>query len=394
MYRIIKNKYNFDINDIFVIGKRHNNPKRSFLFISKLLGKHLSVNPDVIRASGFLLSSLKYNFDNTEYIDCIKKGTVPSYKKFASCDDMLVIGFCETATGLGMAVASSIEGCVYQTTTREQILDMHKILTFEEAHSHATTHNMFSDSVELNQFDKVTLVDDEITTGNSLLNLMSQIEAVSHMKEYNIMAILDWRNSHQKELFKKFAEENNTTVNVYALIEGELEDVSVQIYQNENLPLIEKRDENRKLGIFERINIRTIDGYEDYITDSGRFGISEQRFALLEDNAKITAEKISKELNLPKGSKLLILGHGENIYIPSRVASYLNKDYDVKFKTTTLSPIYCDGNVIKDAINFFDRGRQYYFYNVCETKNYDKVIMLVDIGETVKICDNCVTYEL
>ena len=37
---------------------------------------------------------------------------------------VLVIGFCETATGLGMAVASAIENCIYQTTTREPITEI------------------------------------------------------------------------------------------------------------------------------------------------------------------------------------------------------------------------------------------------------------------------------
>ena len=35
-YVITKNDYNFKQEDIFLIGKRANNPKRSFLFVSKL----------------------------------------------------------------------------------------------------------------------------------------------------------------------------------------------------------------------------------------------------------------------------------------------------------------------------------------------------------------------
>ena len=38
--------------------------------------------------------------------------------------------------------------------------------------------------------------------------------------------------------------------------------------------------------------------------------------------------------------KILVLGHGENIYIPCRIASYIKGD--VNFKSTTRSPIYCD----------------------------------------------------
>ena len=37
-FEIKNNKHNFKINDLIEIGKRTNNPKRNFLFISKLLG--------------------------------------------------------------------------------------------------------------------------------------------------------------------------------------------------------------------------------------------------------------------------------------------------------------------------------------------------------------------
>ena len=72
MYIIRKNNYNFSEEQLFVVGKRDNNKKRSFLFISKLLGKHLAVKPEVVKATGFLLSSLKYNFNNVSFVDCIK----------------------------------------------------------------------------------------------------------------------------------------------------------------------------------------------------------------------------------------------------------------------------------------------------------------------------------
>ena len=61
MYIIRKNNYNFSEEQLFVVGKRDNNKKRSFLFISKLLGKHLAVKPEV---------SKKYTeyYTNCEYV--------------------------------------------------------------------------------------------------------------------------------------------------------------------------------------------------------------------------------------------------------------------------------------------------------------------------------------
>ena len=79
MYSIISNRYNLSANQLFAIGKRDNNAKRNFLFVSKVLGKHLAVKPEIVRATGYLLSSLKYKFDNADYISCIKNNTKVSY---------------------------------------------------------------------------------------------------------------------------------------------------------------------------------------------------------------------------------------------------------------------------------------------------------------------------
>ncbi|MFQ9925357.1 MAG: phosphoribosyltransferase domain-containing protein [Anaerobutyricum soehngenii] len=35
--------------------------RENFLFISKVLGKHLEVKPDIVKATGKLLLSTKYN---------------------------------------------------------------------------------------------------------------------------------------------------------------------------------------------------------------------------------------------------------------------------------------------------------------------------------------------
>ena len=396
MYQITENRYDFNVDDIFVVGKRNNNAKRSFLFISKLLGKHLSVNPEVVKASGFLLSSLKYGFDNNQYIDCIKNNATPDYNKYAEDENILVIGFCETATGLGMAVASSIKGCTYQTTTREKIKNMKKILTFEEAHSHATTHNMFSDLVSLDKYDKVILVDDEITTGNSLLNLMRQIENVHHMKEYNIMTILDWRNWEQRDNFVTFADENQTSVNVYSLISGIINGTDTTIYENKEVKEIADFSEPSHLDVFKRMSIATQDcGITNYVSNSGRFGVYYNDIEEIEKYSEEIANKLLSQDENKEIKSVLVLGHGESIYIPSRIAASLQKiGLRVRFKTTSLSPIYCDGEIIHNVVSFLDKGMRYHYYNNDEFMDYDKVIMFLDTGRIPKLGNNFEAYYI
>lgn len=394
MYIIRKNKYNFSEEQLFVVGKRDNNKKRNFLFISKLLGKHLAVKPDVIKATGFLLSSLKYNFNNNSFVDCIKNNCKPEYSNHAIDSDVLVIGFCETATALGLSVAASIDGATYIATTREPICNIKQLVTFEEEHSHASTHYMFSNDINLNNYKKIILVDDEITTGNSILHLMNTLIQNSDVAEISIMTILDWRNDEQKQKFKEFSLANNVVINIYSLISGHLTDDNNNVYVNEHIDIIERTKESTNLSIFQQVKICNQELLPQFFfLDSGRFGITYNQILSIEDKAKEAAHNISQKLN--PNSDILVLGHGENIYIPSRVATYLESlGHIVSFKTTSRTPIYCDGTVIKDIHAFYENGIKYHFYNKSEAETHDAVIMLSENYFKHKLCDNILIFDL
>ena len=72
-FEVKNNRFNFDVTDLIEVGKRTNNSKRNFLFISKLLGKHIIVKPNIIKAAGILLASLKYSsIDSSNIVNYIK----------------------------------------------------------------------------------------------------------------------------------------------------------------------------------------------------------------------------------------------------------------------------------------------------------------------------------
>lgn len=372
MYKIISNPYNFSAEDLFVIGKRDNNPKRSFLFISKLLGKHLSVEPDVVKSTGRKLATLKYGAE--------------------AKDDILVIGFCETATALGMSVAAAISGSTYITTTREPITGMPQLLSFLESHSHAPTHRMFSDSLSLNDFTKVILVDDEITTGHSILHLIDRLSEVSRIREFNVMTILDWRSDSDREAFSRFASEHKVAINVYSLVTGQITSTDSTVWHNGKIPVIEETMDAVDLSVFTRKTVMTTDGNISYLAGSGRFGVSHEEITQIESLAQEAANRIE---HYGTGKKLLVLGHGENIYIPSRVAHYLGKKvHDVSFRTTSRTPIFVDGTIIRDAEKFCDRGETYNFYNRWEAEHADTTIMLADTPFHTRLCSNLKIFNL
>lgn len=394
MYKIIQNRYDIPDKQLFCVGKRERNEKRNFLFISKLLGKHIAVDPEVVKASGYLLSSIKYGFDNNSYISCIKGVRRPTYNECANDNNVLVIGFCETATALGMSVASSIKGSDYITTTREPIIGVKKLLEFEEQHSHASTHSIYSDSLNFNKYNEIIFVDDEITTGRSVLNLIAEIVNICDIRKFSIMTILDWRDKEMKKRFEDYSSKLKAEINVYSLVNGIINETSSIVYRNPELTFIESKISETPLNVFKRINVSTANNTTmSYVFQTGRFGINSTDIDKIETLSEIAAQRIA--CNIENDKNILVLGHGENIYIPSRIAAYmLNIGYNVAFKTTSRTPIYCDGKIIKDAVMFTDRGVKYHFYNRIEAEDFDKVIMIADTPFNSKICNNLIVFNL
>lgn len=370
MYRIVSNTLNIPIDDMFVVGKRDNNTKRSFLFISKLLGKHLAVKPSTVKDTGARLASL-YSDDGHR---------------------VLVIGFCETATALGLSVASAINGADYIATTREPVIGLRQILSFEESHSHAPSHSMFSDSICLYDYDEVVLVDDEITTGHSMLHLIEQLVGQSSIRRFSVLTILDWRRNADRQAFNDFALRHGVRIHVHALVTGEITEEDHVVYHNKPITMVENDIPSKATSVFPRRMVMTTDGPIPYFVHSGRFGISHDEIEQIETLSQRAANRIAEDL---QGNTVLVLGHGENIYIPSRVAAKLQEaGFSVMFKTTSRTPIFVDEQIIKDAETFMDRGVRYHFYNREEAEEFDNVILLADTPFYAHLCNKLRIYDL
>jgi pyrimidine operon attenuation protein/uracil phosphoribosyltransferase len=128
------------------------NKKRSFLFISKLLGKHIPVTPKKLSSTYVTLAKL----------------INPDIKE----DHAMVIGMAETATGLGWGLFEHIvaKSKIYIHTTRVKLAQGH-LTEFEEEHSHATEQYLYapkSTKFDVKKINHIVIVDDEITTGKTL----------------------------------------------------------------------------------------------------------------------------------------------------------------------------------------------------------------------------------
>lgn len=382
--KIKNNKYNLNLNDLIIMGKRINNNKRNFLFISKVLGKHIEAKPEVCKEIGRKLATMIY-------------GDKQKKSPYISNEKVCILGFAETATGLGMAIASHIKDSYYITTTREEIIGINSILKFEEEHSHATTHKCFPlDKSKIIDSEKIILVDDEITTGKSMINIIKELKRVTNVRDFIVLSILDWRSDEYKKEYDKLISEEKINIEVLSLISGDIEISDKSIYIDNDDTVLNETIDVIECNFLDRIKIRTSyhEKDESYLLNTGRFGVDFSDIELLERQCKDIASKIQEMIKYDK--KLLVLGHGENIYIPSRVAAYIQGD--VYFKSTTRSPIYCEdkeGYPIKEKHVFYHKGVKYYFYNKSEIeKEYDKVILITEDDLNIKLTNNMIAVRI
>ncbi len=148
-------------NELLKIAKRYQNAKRSYLLVNPLQAKHIPVSP---RKSLDMMEELGRQIAD-------KYG-----------DARLVIGFAETATAIGAVVAGCLSrDCVYVQTTREKFSAAEQWFRFEEEHSHAVEQKLCRENFDawLDQTNTVILVDDEISTGKTLINMVDQIKAMN-----------------------------------------------------------------------------------------------------------------------------------------------------------------------------------------------------------------------
>jgi hypothetical protein len=146
-------------------GARHN-PKRGFVFISKVLGKHWPAAPSAMKTLHRELA-----------------GRIPRHHK----GPVLFVAMAETATGLGHGVfeafvaEAGLGSALFLQTTRYPLSGATPIV-FQEEHSHATKQFLYrpedpSHQALVARATSAVLVDDEATSGKTFLNLVVALRA-------------------------------------------------------------------------------------------------------------------------------------------------------------------------------------------------------------------------
>lgn len=340
-------------SEIVNICKRKNNSKRDFLFVNPLQGKHIHVEPSKTFSlfDELVLEILKFN-DTREKV--------------------IVIGFAETATALGHYISNCLPNCVYyMQTTRESITYATPLLEFKEEHSHATEQFLYGNIDNFYNCDRIIFVDDEISTGNTILNFIREIESIGISAKYSVATLLNWQNDEWAEKF------SNLDIHTYFVLRGKLKDINVKV----PIELSSQDFHYKDLEKYPAVVSSNCD-----ISGFNKERIGSKPFNLPNFSKDIylqIASIINKSLP-HKGDDVLVLGTEEFMFTPMIFAKMLSENLNVHvwFHATTRSPI---GTAIYSsyAINYcypisscYDTTRNTFIYNL---RKYDRVYIITDV---------------
>ncbi|MGW6273314.1 phosphoribosyltransferase [Streptomyces sp. NPDC055060] len=396
------------------------NPKRAHLLVSNVLGKHVPQLPSVVYAAGHDLGV-----------------RARALLGDAEARRAVVLGYAETATGLGHCVADGIGLAPYLHSTRRPVDSVRSAGGFEESHSHATSHLLLPEDPRLLTRDgPLVLVDDEFSTGNTVLNTIRALHELYPRERYVIVALVDMRSPLDQGRLADFAREIGARVDLIttasgtvSLPDGVLEKGQALVEEYEAAALPAPRREG---GSVTRVDL----GWPAGIPDGGRHGFAPEHRAALDAALPEMADRITEAL-LPglRGAeafggaggsgglggvgeaelaqapepaaasepserperperdraRVLVLGFEELMYAPLALGVTLEERLpadavDVRYSTTTRSPVLAvddPGYAIRSRLVFpahdapADGPGERYAYNVAGG-GFDVIVLVVD----------------
>ncbi|MGY0023777.1 phosphoribosyltransferase [Streptomyces sp. YJ-C3] len=352
------------------------NPKRAHLLVSNVLGKHVPQSPTVIWRSGFELGVRVRELLGDE-----------------AAARAVVLGYAETATGLGHSVADGLALAPYLHSTRRPVQGVARAGGFEESHSHATSHLLLPEDPALLAGDgPLVLVDDEFSTGNTVLNTIRALHDLHGRDHYVIVALVDMRSPGDQGRLDAFAQEIGARVDLVVrargsvrLPDGVLEKGQALVAAHETAAVPEPRRERGEI-------VRLGDpGWPAGVPDGGRHGFTAGHRARLEAALPGLAERIAPHLT----GRVLVLGNEELMYAPLRLATALEATgADIAYSTTTRSPVLAvddPGYAIRTRLVFpahdapADGPGERYAYNVAGG-GFDTVVVVLDsVGDRAEL---------
>lgn len=335
--------------DVLRLAKRIQNAKRQYLLVNPLQGKHLAVRPSRALA---MMHSL-------------------GRKLHEACPHVrIVIGFAETATALGFAVAEEQgDDCFSVHTTRECLTEGGNWIDFLEEHSHAMEQRLYIDALKekLAESPAIAFVDDELSTGRTLLNIVARLKEelpeIAHKELYAVSLI----NRLSREERDALAEQGLTCVSLLSLSRQDYSD-ALSAFQ------VHEADFPQKAAALPSFHSYT----SAAIHANPRLGVSVAEYRA---QCVQCAQEIRSTIAPAENGRILCLGTEECMY-PAMVLGFcMEGQASVFTHATTRSPIgICteDSYPVQSGAklaSFYEEERNTYIYNL---DRYDQVFVISD----------------
>ena len=380
----------YQLKDLLGFAQRIN-PKRAFLFVSKVLGRHIPVAPSTMRHAFTDLANLVPN-------------ELPT--------PILVIGMAETAVGLSAGVHQALQTRYPQAlllnSTRHAQHDENSdpngadslLTTFCEDHSHASQHLIYqsSDRVAQEQLlasKTLIMVDDEASTGNTCVNVVTALRnaGLTQLKQVHLTTLVDWsldqKNTNKQTEDAKPARMADRLTGIefhrHHLLSGAWQWTDAPNPEPITMPSVDTTAAGSQAlghtGNWGRFpTLDSTEGFDKYLSSF------QAAFARFNDQESFLDQRIFDVTQLPK--RILVLGSNEFVWLPFLLAEWLeaasqksdsDTDAIVKFSALTRSPIAL-GGAITTMLSFSDNyglGMTNFAYNV-EPSDWDLIVLCVE----------------
>ena len=364
----------YQLEDLLDFAQRIN-PKRAFLFVSKVLGRHIPVAPSTMRNAFTDLANL-----------------LPEELP----EPILVIGMAETAVGLSAGVHQALQTryphALLLNSTRHAQHDDDSInsllTTFSEDHSHASQHLIYQSADKVTQEQLLAsktliMVDDEASTGNTCVNVVTALRnaGLDQLEQVHLTTLVDWSLN-----------QNQTDANANDTIAKRLP--NIEFYRHHLLsgawtwtdapnpkPIIMPSVDTTEAGSQALGNtgnwgrfptLDSTDGFNHYLASF------QTLFTYFNGQTQFDKEQLP--------TRILVLGSNEFVWLPFLLAEWLeqntkveNSKHMIKFSALTRSPIALGGG-ITTMLSFNDNyglGMTNFAYNV-EPSDWDLIVLCVE----------------
>ncbi|WP_201575174.1 phosphoribosyltransferase domain-containing protein [Psychrobacter sp. H8-1] len=371
----LDNDATYQLEDLLGFAQRIN-PKRAFLFVSKVLGRHIPVAPSTMRNAFTDLANL-----------------VPSDLP----EPILVIGMAETAVGLSAGVHQALQtrypnALLLNSTRHAQHNSETLLTTFSEDHSHASQHLIYQSADKATQEQLLAsktliMVDDEASTGNTCVNVVTALRSagLSQLGQVHLTTLVDWSLNQNQDAADMEDTISTRLPNIdfyrHHLLSGAWQWTDAPNPEPITMPSVDTTEAGSQplgntgnWGRFPTLDIT--DGFNNYLA---KFQSAFTRFS---GQAPFDKEQLPE--------RILVLGSNEFVWVPFLLAEWLEQNtgsqnnshsdsQTVKFSALTRSPIAL-GGAITTMLSFHDNyglGMTNFAYNV-EPSDWDLIVLCVE----------------